>query len=109
MIVLMNPASYRGSRCAAPGTRESVSLPLNPPYGAVAIRAPRENSMQPEFPVQRPELRRLDQLAVRDTNGVQRSLKLLPPEGEEAMQFGKFGEQIIVLPDVGLQQPAMIR
>src|SRR5207237_9148024 len=79
------------------------------PYNAVAIRAPRENSMQPEFPVQRPELRRLDQLAVCDTNGMQRTLELLPPESQEAMQLGKFGEEIVVLPDVGLQQPAMIR
>ena len=29
-------------------------------------------------------------------------------EVKEAVQLGKFGEQIVVLPDVGLQQPAMI-
>src|SRR5262249_10765530 len=66
------------------------------------------NSMQPEFPADGLELCRLDQLAMRDAHRVQRSFKLLLPKGQEAMQLGKFGEEIVVLPDVGLQQPAMI-
>src|SRR5215475_1217519 len=64
--------------------------------------------MQPEFPADGLELCRLDQLAMRDAHRVQRSFKLLLPKGQEAMQLGKFGEEIVILPDVGLEQPAMI-
>src|SRR5262249_50600712 len=45
---------------------------------------------------------------MRDTHGVQRAFELFLPEGEEAVQFGEFGEEIVVLPDVGLQQPAVV-
>jgi len=64
--------------------------------------------MQSKFPADRLKLRRLDQLGVRDANRMQRPLKLLLPEGQEALQLGKFGKQIVVLPNVGLQQPLMI-
>jgi hypothetical protein len=64
--------------------------------------------VQPEFAVHRFELGGLDQLAMRDAHRMQRALELLLPEGQEAVQFGKFGEQIVVLPDIRLQQPAMI-
>jgi hypothetical protein len=64
--------------------------------------------VQPEFAVHRFEPGGLDQLAMRDAHRMQRALELLLPEGQEAVQFGKFGEQIVVLPDIGLQQPAMI-
>ena len=65
--------------------------------------------MQPEFAVDRLELGRLDQLAVRDLNRVQRPFELLLPELEESLQFGEFGKQVVVLPDIGLQQPVMVR
>jgi hypothetical protein len=39
---------------------------------------------------------------------MQRAFELFLPEREEALQLGKFGEQIVILPDVGLQQPAVI-
>ena len=61
-------------------------------------------SVQAEFPVDRLELGRLDQFAMRHAHGMQRPLKLLHPKRQEAMQLGKFGKQIVVLPDVGLQQ-----
>ena len=48
------------------------------------------------------------QFAMRNAHRMQRALELLLPEGQEAVQFGKFGEQIVVLPDIGLEQPAMI-
>jgi hypothetical protein len=67
-----------------------------------------DHLVQPEFPVDCFDLRRLDQFAMRDAHGMQRALELLLPEGQEAVQFGKFGEQIVVLPDIGLEQPAMI-
>jgi hypothetical protein len=66
------------------------------------------NSMQPEFAVDGSELRRLDQLAVGHAHRMQRTLKLLFPEIEEAVEFGKFGKEIVVLPDIGLEQPMMI-
>ena len=64
--------------------------------------------MQPEFPADRLELRRLDQLAMRHVYRMQRALELLHPERQKALQLGKFGKEIVVLPDIGLQQPAMI-
>jgi len=59
--------------------------------------------MQSEFPADRLKLRRLDQLGVRDANRMKRPLKFLLPEGQEALQLGEFGKQIVVLSDVGLQ------
>jgi K+-transporting ATPase A subunit len=61
-----------------------------------------------EFPVDCFDLCRLYQFAMRNAHRMQRALELLLPEGQEAVQFGKFGEQIVVLPDIGLEQPAMI-
>jgi hypothetical protein len=40
---------------------------------------------------------------------MQRPLELLHPERQKALQLGKFWKEIVVLPDVGLQQPAMVR
>jgi hypothetical protein len=51
--------------------------------------------VQPEFAAHRFELGGLDQLAMRDAHRMQRALELLLPEGQEAVQFGKFGEQIV--------------
>jgi hypothetical protein len=39
---------------------------------------------------------------------MQRAFQLFSPEGEEALQFGEFGEEIVILPDVRLEQPAMV-
>jgi len=64
--------------------------------------------MQPELAVDRLQLGRLDQLAMRDLHRVQRAFQLLLPERQEALQLRKFREQIVSLPDVGLQQPTMI-
>src|SRR5689334_9640015 len=65
-------------------------------------------SVQSEFAADRLELRRLDQLAVSHLHGMQWPLKLFLPEREKTLQLRKLGEQIVILPDVGLQQPAMI-
>ena len=64
--------------------------------------------MEPEFPVDRLELRRLDQLAVCDAHRMQWPPELLHPERQKALQLGKFGKEIVVLPNVRLQQPAMV-
>ncbi len=61
-------------------------------------------SMQPKLAVDRLELGRLDQLAMRHLHRMQRALQLLLPEGEEALQLGKLREQVVILPDVGLRQ-----
>src|SRR5262249_8009766 len=70
--------------------------------GGSKPRVPHSTShlVQPEFAVHRFELRRFDQLAVRDAHRMQRPLKLLHPESQKAVQFGKFGKEIVVLPDV---------
>jgi len=64
--------------------------------------------MQPKLAVDRPQLGRLDQLAVRDLHGMQRPFQLLLPEIQKLLQLGKFREKIVGLPDVRLQQPLMI-
>src|ERR1700690_3499332 len=64
--------------------------------------------VQPEFTVDRLQLGRLDQLAMRDLHRVQRAFQLLLPELQKLLQLRKFREQVVSLPDVGLQQPTMI-
>ena len=61
--------------------------------------------MQPEHAVDRLDLRRLDQLGMRDGHRDQRPFQLVLPERQEILQRRKFREQVVVLPDVGLQQP----
>ncbi len=64
--------------------------------------------MQAKFVVDGAELGWLDQIAVRDAHGVQRAFQFFLPERQKTMQLGEFREQVVVLPNVGLQQPAMI-
>lgn len=45
---------------------------------------------------------------MRHTYGMQRAIKIFLPERQEAAELGKFGEQVVILPKVGLYQPAMI-
>src|ERR1700730_13159255 len=52
---------------------------------------------------------RLDQLGMRDADSEQRAFELLLPEGEKILQRRKIRKQIVILPDVGLQQRGMIR
>src|SRR5436305_1732658 len=55
------------------------------------------------------QLGRLDQFGMRDGDGKQGALELPFPKGEEILQRRKVWKQVIVLPDVGLQQPVTIR
>jgi len=64
--------------------------------------------MQAKFAVDGPKFGRLDQLAVRDAHGMQRPFQLFLPESQKTMQLGEFREQVLVLPNVRLQQPTMI-
>src|SRR5262245_56205499 len=64
--------------------------------------------VQPEYAVHRPDLGGLDQARMRDRHRMQRPFELLQPEGEEAVEDRELGAQIVVLPDVGLQQRRII-
>jgi hypothetical protein len=66
-------------------------------------------SVQAEFAVDRFDLGGLDQPRMRHRHRVQRPLELLQPEIEEFVELGKFRAQIVLLPDIGLQKPPMIR
>src|SRR5688572_15661555 len=65
--------------------------------------------VQPEDAVRGAEVRRLDQLLVGDDDLEQRSLQLGLPEGQEALQRRELGKEVVILPDVGLQQPFVVR
>jgi hypothetical protein len=64
--------------------------------------------MQPKLAVHRADLRRLDQPRVRHRHRVQRAFELFQPEIEEFVERRKHRAEIVILPDVGLQQPGMI-
>src|ERR1700679_4268365 len=51
---------------------------------------------------------RPDQAIVRHRDRMQRAVELVAPEGEELLQFRKGGCQIVILPDVILQQAGMV-
>ena len=54
---------------------------------------PTEKSVQPEFAVDRFQLRRLDQPGVRDRHRMQRPFQRALPEFQEARSSGKFGQR----------------
>ena len=64
--------------------------------------------MQPENSVDRLDLGRLDQARMRDHDGMQRPLDRFLPEGQEAVQLREIRAQVVILLDIGLQQPRMI-
>src|ERR1035437_3866283 len=65
--------------------------------------------MQPEYAVDGAKFGGLDQLGMGHRHGEQRSLQRFFPEAEKILQRRKFREQIVILPDVSLQQRGMIR
>jgi hypothetical protein len=64
--------------------------------------------MQTKYPVDGAQLCRLDQLLMRHLHRMQGALQLLLPKGKEALQLRKIRKQIVVLPNIRLQRPAMI-
>lgn len=66
-------------------------------------------SMQPEFAIDGFKLGWLDQLAVGDLDRMQRTFELLLPKLQKALQFGEVREKIVILPNVGLEEPMMVR
>src|ERR1700694_361443 len=71
-------------------------------------RKPVGRSMETVHAVDRAQLGRLDQPRVGDHDRVQRTLELLFPELQKLLQSREVGAEVVVLPDIGLQQPAMI-
>lgn len=65
-------------------------------------------SMKAEFRTQRLDLGRFDELRMADHNAIQWPFKLFLPERQELDQNRKIRRDIIVLPDIGLQQARMI-
>src|SRR5262249_54230308 len=80
----------------------------HPTFKRTCLRVPPKLSVQPKHAIDRLEIRRLDQARMRDDDRVQRPLELLLPEGEKLLQLRKFRKQIVVLPDIALQQPLLI-
>jgi hypothetical protein len=64
--------------------------------------------MQHELAVDRLHFGRLDQLGMRDFDRIKRTFQLGLPEFEKLLQLGKLREKIVGLPDIRLQQPAVI-
>lgn len=69
----------------------------------------RDGSVEDELPFERAPFLRRDHLPVHVADGVQRPVELFLPEFEEAVHFGEIRGQIIVLPDIGLENQRMVR
>src|SRR5262249_10799908 len=67
------------------------------------------SSVQPELAVDRADLGRLDQPGMRHSDRVQRAFQGLQPEIEEFVEHRKCRAEIVILPDIALQQPGVIR
>src|ERR1700738_3796742 len=84
---------------------DGVCMPVTVPgKGLSAV-----GSVQPEHAVDGAQLGRLDQARVGDDDRVERPVELLLPEGKKSLEHRKLGAEIVVLPHVGLQQPAVVR
>src|SRR6516162_6633364 len=64
--------------------------------------------MQPEDTVDGAQFRRLDQSRVGNHHGMQRPLELALPKNQEFLQAREVRAQIVVLPNIRLEQPAMV-
>src|SRR6266404_849335 len=79
-------------------------------HGAMRLCPPTEiRLVQPKDAVDGAQFGRLDQLGVRNGDGEQRAFELLLPEREKILQRREIRKQIVVLPDIGLQERGMIR
>src|SRR3954469_24543480 len=66
-------------------------------------------SVQPKLAVDGLDFGRLDQPRMGHRDREQWSLKLFQPKIEELVENGEIRAEIVLLPDVGLQQEGMIR
>jgi hypothetical protein len=65
--------------------------------------------VQAEFAVDRFDLGGLDQPRMRHRHRVQRPSSFSSQKLRNLLRLGKFRAQIVLLPDIGLQKPPMIR
>ena len=65
--------------------------------------------MQPGLAVDRADLGWLDQLRMRHCDRVQRAFQGLQPEIEGFVERRKYRAEIVILPNIALQQPGVIR
>ena len=66
-------------------------------------------SMQSENAIHRFDLGRFDEAGMRDRHRIQGTFERFLPELQKTPQFREIWAEVIVLPDVGLQQPRMVR
>lgn len=66
-------------------------------------------SVQLEFPIDTAPLVGADQAVVRVADRMQRTIEACLPEIQEPAHFGKIGGEIVVLPDIGLQNGFKVR
>src|SRR5262249_17928889 len=76
-------------------------------YSLFAIRHSPE-SVQPELAVHGADFGRPDQARMRHRHREERALQLLQPERQKAVECRKSRAEIVILPDIGLQQGGMI-
>ena len=65
--------------------------------------------MQPELALDEAELCRRDQPAVRHANAEERAVEIGVPEIEEVEELGEVRGEVVVLPDIALQQLRVVR
>ena len=66
-------------------------------------------SMEAENAIHRFDLGRLDEAGMRDRDRMQDAFERFLPEFQKRLQFWKIWAKVVVLPDVALQQPRMVR
>jgi hypothetical protein len=91
-------------------TRDALQKTLPGLHGCIrhALHCTKMASVQPELAIQRPELGRFDELGMANHDTMQRPIELFAPKHQEFEQHRKLRREIIVLPDISLQQPRMI-
>src|SRR5271165_4180408 len=67
-----------------------------------------ERSVQPEHAIDGADFGWSNQAAMANRDRVQAPVQLGLPELQEALQLGEIRTEIVVLPDIGLQQPRMV-
>ena len=65
--------------------------------------------MKQKPPIQKPELCRIDEPFVANSDPVDLAIEVAIPEFQETKEFGKTGSPIVILPDKGLQKGRVIR
>src|SRR5271155_2937259 len=91
-------------------TRASNSHKQNAWANSATMEKERPEALiQPELRSDRLKFRRLDQPRVGHGDRMQQTIEFARPEIQELHQFRKMGMQVVLLPDVVLQDPGMVR